>query len=157
MGGRCERENMLGALRPTLIPQRLGGAVNTALIRCASTAPHSKGPNFFQVCQLLPEYGLGRKLRRCTWEDNSFWTVTRLKPSSDGEHGKAWGQLTWRGVPEEKPRRINGVLKRPWKHIATDEELSVKMKADQFQASLAAELAKLEPVDNDETASEGDA
>jgi len=81
----------------------------------------AKRRNLFDIIRVLPRQGLGQKVSRKTWEDNSFWTIERVKISLDGRHGKAHGLLTWRGTPAEKPTRINGPLKHVWRSIPESE------------------------------------
>lgn len=80
--------------------------------------------NLLQVTKQLPSRGLGTKLQRIKWKDDSYWTVTAVKPSIDGGHGSASGILTWKGkTKSERPERINGVLKKVWRHIGTEQKL----------------------------------
>ncbi|EIE24151.1 hypothetical protein COCSUDRAFT_53242 [Coccomyxa subellipsoidea C-169] len=72
--------------------------------------------NLYEVASNLQKHGIGHKVQRTTWKEDSFWTITGMKPSLDGKHGKAFGILTWRGRKEsEEPRRVNGTLKRVWR------------------------------------------
>ncbi|KAL3148478.1 hypothetical protein ABBQ38_013920 [Trebouxia sp. C0009 RCD-2024] len=74
--------------------------------------------SLLQVTKKLPRRGVGTKLQRLSWKEDSFWTLTAVKPSIDGNHGVASGVLTWKGdVQSEKPKRINGVLKKVWRHM----------------------------------------
>jgi hypothetical protein len=83
--------------------------------------------NFIEVTRSLPKHGIGAKLRRTTWGEDSFWQVTAVKPHEDGVHGKASGILTWKGVQQsEKPRRVNGVLKKIW--ILADDSANPELK-----------------------------
>jgi Mitochondrial 28S ribosomal protein S34 len=33
----------------------------------------------YEVLSSLPKHGVGTKITRSTWQDNSFWTVTQIK------------------------------------------------------------------------------
>ncbi|KAK9906607.1 hypothetical protein WJX75_004872 [Coccomyxa subellipsoidea] len=80
----------------------------------ASTILSAK--NLYEVASKWQKHGIGQKLQRTTWKEDSFWTITGMKPSLDGKHGKAFGVLTWRGRKEsEEPRRVNGTLKKIWR------------------------------------------
>lgn len=80
--------------------------------------------SLLQVTRKLPNRGLGTKLQRIKWKDDSYWTITAVKPSIDGDHGAASGILTWKGQPQsEQPKRINGVLKKVWKHMEIEEKM----------------------------------
>ena len=84
----------------------------------------------FDVASKLPSRGVGQRISRKTWEDNSFWTVERVQVKlvayylwhsilvrilcrfsqtmvlltmQDGRHGKAYGVLTWRGESQQLP------------------------------------------------------
>jgi hypothetical protein len=54
--------------------------------------------------------GIGMKVWRKTWPENSYFIVTRVN-YKNMRVGDAWGMLTWKGVKEEKPRKIRGALK----------------------------------------------
>lgn len=99
----------------------------------------------YEVLSKLPQHGVGSKISRVTWMDNSFWTVTEVKmglvrlisrpsifsivqgsitsnhsPLQNGKTGESYGILTWRGNQKnEKPTRINGSLKKLWRQLAT--------------------------------------
>jgi len=81
----------------------------------------AKRRNLFDVIRVLPRQGLGQKVSRKSWQDNSYWTIERVKISLDGRHGKAHGLLTWRGTTAEKPTKINGVLKNLWRALPGSE------------------------------------
>lgn len=80
----------------------------------------AKRRNLFDIIRILPKQGLGQKVSRTTWEDNSFWTIERVRISLDGRHGKAHGLLTWRGEEAERPTRINGGLKHVWRPLGEE-------------------------------------
>ncbi|KAK9831402.1 hypothetical protein WJX81_001497 [Elliptochloris bilobata] len=72
--------------------------------------------NLFEVVQTLRARGVGRQLQRCTWQEDSFWTLTAIQPALDQKHGTAWGVLTWKGgQQQEQPVMIRGSLKRVWR------------------------------------------
>ena len=78
-----------------------------------------------QVTKKLANRGIGTKLQRRTWKEDSYWTITAVKPSivsrqqasflhcgttqkpihvlQDGEHGVASGVLTWKGTHGQQP------------------------------------------------------
>lgn len=57
--------------------------------------------------------------------------------SKDQNHGKAFGQLVWRGRPKEKIKQIGAALKKEWRLLETP-------NYKHFTAS-AEDLAKLIP------------
>lgn len=80
--------------------------------------------NLLQVTKKLQLRGVGARLQRVAWKEDSYWTLTAVKPSIDGDHGVASGVLTWRGaVQSENPKRINGVLKKVWRHMQPSKRL----------------------------------
>ena len=54
------------------------------------------------------------------------------------------------GVEEEGPRQIRGVLKRPWKQVASEEEMSAQTAAAAFNSKIAEELAAAMPIDQED-------
>ncbi|CAK0753148.1 hypothetical protein CVIRNUC_002199 [Coccomyxa viridis] len=77
--------------------------------------------NLFEVARRLQKDGLGQNLQRTSWPDDSFWTITAIKPSLDGKHGDASGIFTWKGTQQHAlPRRVRGVLKRVWKTVPAE-------------------------------------
>merc|ERR1711865_208482 len=74
--------------------------------------------NLFELCRLLPNYGVGFKLKRNSWKaEDCYWTLSKTAPTMDGRHGKAYGKLTWKGVEQPTEKKIRGVLKRPWSYV----------------------------------------
>ncbi len=88
-------------------------------------ATHACGGAVYEVAQALRLRGVGRQVQRCSWKEDSFWTLTAIQPSlvcflslfllvsysnlvsrppsdiilrQDNKHGSAWGLLTWKGV-----------------------------------------------------------
>eukprot|EP00879_Flechtneria_rotunda_P004047 GHRR01004290.1.p1 GENE.GHRR01004290.1~~GHRR01004290.1.p1 ORF type:complete len:134 (+),score=52.06 GHRR01004290.1:211-612(+) len=104
--------------------------------------------NLLDVVTHLPKLGVGSRVARKAWEPygDSYWEVTAVKPKSDdGSVGKVWGVLTWRGVKEERPRKINGRAKKVWRWIPTEQELAMYqplVKELQRQQHLQRNLAK---------------
>jgi len=86
--------------------------------------PKPKSPNFFDLAFQYIDFGVGKQFRRILWDNpNNYWTITRVKITnltSNRKRGSAWGILTWKGVPEDKERKITGVLKRQWKFAKPD-------------------------------------
>eukprot|EP00884_Botryococcus_braunii_P013683 jgi/Botrbrau1/22315/Bobra.0863s0001.1 len=50
------------------------------------------GRNLFEVVRNLPFRGVGSRVKRSRWSEDSFWEITAVKPSLDELHGKAWGK-----------------------------------------------------------------
>lgn len=46
---------------------------------------------------------MGRRVYQTRWEQKQiydcFWLVTRARFKCEGQHGKAWGKLHWKGKP----------------------------------------------------------
>ncbi|CAK4660627.1 hypothetical protein LEN26_017326 [Aphanomyces euteiches] len=83
--------------------------------------------NLFQTICGKRNFGVGQKVTRAIWDrfetaaENpgpSFIEITRVVPSPDLKHGKAYGIKTFRGVSEGKERRVDGPLKKDWRIIA---------------------------------------
>merc|ERR1712166_1701355 len=50
--------------------------------------------NLFELCRLLPNYGVGFKLKRNSWKaEDCYWTLSKTAPSMDGRHGKAYNGM----------------------------------------------------------------
>ncbi|KAL6774359.1 MRPS34 [Auxenochlorella protothecoides x Auxenochlorella symbiontica] len=74
--------------------------------------------NGFEVLSKLPHHGVGSKLARTTWKEGTHYSITSIKLSQDGAHGKAFGVLSWNGqVSDERPLRISGLLKKEWRAV----------------------------------------
>jgi len=69
--------------------------------------------------------GFGLKFYRKLWNrypEPCYWTITRFKPSQHGHRPRAWGIFTWRGVSEDRPRKIPGSHKREWRFFREIQE-----------------------------------
>lgn len=72
----------------------------------------------YEVLGKLPRHGVGARIQRNTWYEDSFWDVVDVKIDMSGKTGKAYGMLTWKGKQvHEEPIRIPGSLKKVWKAI----------------------------------------
>jgi hypothetical protein len=55
----------------------------------------------YQTLSRLPRDGVGAHVFQTRWQskgiEGCYWEVTRVKLKNEGNHGKAWGKLIWRG------------------------------------------------------------
>ncbi|KAF8803794.1 hypothetical protein BYT27DRAFT_7225732 [Phlegmacium glaucopus] len=79
-----------------------------------------KTKNLYQILSRTPTGGVGTEVHQVRWSEkhisDSYWVITRSKFKCEGNHGKAWGRLYWKGVlvsPREE--LIRGALKFAWK------------------------------------------
>ncbi|KIY45868.1 hypothetical protein FISHEDRAFT_30124, partial [Fistulina hepatica ATCC 64428] len=75
--------------------------------------------NLYAVISRTPSGGVGKKFHQLRWSKkgikDSYWVVTKSKFKCEGNHGKAWGQLYWKGkLVTPQPTRIPGSLKYVW-------------------------------------------
>ena len=60
-----------------------------------------KSGTLYQVLSGLPKDGVGLKVSQSRWGkkgiSDSYWEITRVRLKDEGNHGKAWGKLVWRG------------------------------------------------------------
>lgn len=78
----------------------------------------------YEVLGKLPRHGVGSRIQRKTWLEDSFWDIAEVRVDVSGKTGKAYGMLTWRGEQvHEKPIRIPGTLKKVWRPMTTPEEM----------------------------------
>jgi small subunit ribosomal protein S34 len=56
--------------------------------------------NLYQVLSRTPS-AVGKEMHQIRWSEkhisDSYWRVTRTQFKCNGTHGKAWGQLYWKG------------------------------------------------------------
>ncbi|KAJ7688437.1 hypothetical protein B0H17DRAFT_1012681 [Mycena rosella] len=75
--------------------------------------------NLYQVLSRTPN-AVGKEVHQIRWSEkhisDSFWRVTRARFKCNGTHGKAWGQLYWKGqlVTTGRDEPIRGALKYKW-------------------------------------------
>mmetsp|Transcript_25178 Transcript_25178/g.25387 ORF Transcript_25178/g.25387 Transcript_25178/m.25387 type:complete len:123 (+) Transcript_25178:71-439(+) len=71
--------------------------------------------NLFRIVNGLRYFGVGCKLVRNTFTyPDTYWIVTRVKLSTDQNHGRAWGRLVWRGRPKPYIQKIGPARKKGW-------------------------------------------
>ncbi|KAK7061463.1 hypothetical protein R3P38DRAFT_2829668 [Favolaschia claudopus] len=76
--------------------------------------------NLYQVLSRTPN-AVGKEVHQIRWSrkhiSDSFWRITRAQFKCNGDHGKAWGQLYWKGklVTEGREELIRGGLKYKWR------------------------------------------
>lgn len=80
-----------------------------------SQLPPSLSPlpgNLYEVLARFPRDGVGQRVYQTRWGakgiEGSYWEVTRTSLKCEGQHGKAWGVLVWKG--EHKSRCVHAGL-----------------------------------------------
>ena len=62
----------------------------------------SQTGNLYRILSRTPTGGVGTEVHQLRWSEkqisNSYWVITRSKFKCGGNHGKAWGQLYWKGL-----------------------------------------------------------
>ena len=62
----------------------------------------TRSGNLYQVLSRHPRDGVGMTVSQTRWGQkgigNSYWLVTRTKLKLEGQYGKAWGKLYWKGT-----------------------------------------------------------
>jgi len=57
--------------------------------------------SLYQVLSVLPQDGVGTKVTQSRWEkkgiQDSYWEITRVRLRNEGQNGKVWGRLVWKG------------------------------------------------------------
>ena len=98
----------------------------TFIRRCTSEAAASSGwkrtkPNLYELCGLLPRYGVGAKLYRKSWLRNGYdpkdhhILVTKTELGGGDRRRQAWGVKYWKGAATTFwPTRVRSPLKREW-------------------------------------------
>ena len=58
--------------------------------------------SLYQVLSRTPSGGVGTEVHQTRWSQkqisDSYWVITRSKFKDEGQHGKAWGKLYWKGT-----------------------------------------------------------
>lgn len=83
----------------------MASTVQTALRKLLpSKLPPSLSPHpgsLYEVLSRYPQDGVGQRVYQTRWGakgiEGSYWEVTRTKLKAEGQHGKAWGVLVWKG------------------------------------------------------------
>ncbi|KAH7916674.1 hypothetical protein BJ138DRAFT_1074553 [Hygrophoropsis aurantiaca] len=75
--------------------------------------------NLYQILSRTGKDGVGQRVHQIRWTDkgirSSYWLVTKSQLKLEGNHGKAWGKLYWKGkLVSDRPERIPGSLKYKW-------------------------------------------
>lgn len=127
--GRQLRSPRWAGARAPAPPQLLTGASRwSSSNAAAAAAPKEPQRNLFELASELPNYGVGAKVYRSSWAANGYepsdyhWTVTKVVLKDKGvdkqlKRGDAWGVLRWKGVLEDRVRRIRTPLKKEWCHL----------------------------------------
>ena len=70
----------------------------------------------------MPRHGVGSRLQKNTWQEDSYWEVVKVQMDLSGAAGKSYGLLTWRGAKvHDAPRRIPGTRKKVWRSWSSGE------------------------------------
>lgn len=108
----------------------------------------------YEILSKLPRHGVGVRVQRKAWKEDSFWDVVETKMHLSGKSGKAYGKLTWRGSEmHNEPKRMNGTLKKVWRLVPQMAEES-KEWPSLPQDNLDSLLQKGEGSKQDDTVSE---
>ncbi|KIM25620.1 hypothetical protein M408DRAFT_331149 [Serendipita vermifera MAFF 305830] len=88
----------------------------------ATTTIFPHPTTLYRTLSRLPKDGVGARVAQRRWTakgiEGSYWEVTKIRLKPDGQHGKAWGRLVWKGKaisPQEE--RIRGGLKYNWRVV----------------------------------------
>ena len=77
-------------------------AVRGALTKNLPPGLSEKSGNLYEVLSRQPKDGVGSTVFQTRWTGKgivgSHWEVTRARIKGEGDHGKAWGYLTWKGA-----------------------------------------------------------
>lgn len=61
----------------------------------------SRVGNLYTVLARYPQDGVGQKVHQMRWGYkgiyDSYWLITKSRLKIGGTHGRAWGQLYWKG------------------------------------------------------------
>jgi len=72
--------------------------------------------SLYKTLSRLPRNGVGAKIIETRWAQKNFkdcyWVVSRSHLKLDGAHGKAYGQLHWRGTCAPEPISVTYGLRR---------------------------------------------
>ncbi|EKM59443.1 uncharacterized protein PHACADRAFT_249939 [Phanerochaete carnosa HHB-10118-sp] len=84
----------------------------------------SRSGSLYSVLSRYPKDGVGQHVHQIRWNTkgiaDSYWLITRTKLKLEGQHGKVWGKLVWRGKTINiREVRIPGGLKYDWKQGAS--------------------------------------
>lgn len=75
--------------------------LNSFLPTTPSPSLDTRAANLYQVLSRHPHDGVGMKVHQTRWGNKgigeSYWVVTRANLKLEGQHGKAWGKLFWKG------------------------------------------------------------
>ncbi|KII95892.1 hypothetical protein PLICRDRAFT_48818 [Plicaturopsis crispa FD-325 SS-3] len=101
--------------------QNVANALQHLLPSKSSLPPSlsNKPGNLYQILSRNPASVAGRHVHQTRWSqkgiEGCYWKVTKAQFKCEGKHGKAWGQLYWRGkLISEREERIRGALKYEW-------------------------------------------
>lgn len=94
----------------------------------------SRSGSLYSVLARYPKDGVGQRVHQTRWSmkgiSDSYWLVTRTKLKLEGQHGKAWGKLVWKGKPiSQREELIPGGLKYTWKQGASRGKPQAAIKA----------------------------
>ncbi|KAF9008778.1 hypothetical protein BDQ17DRAFT_1206195, partial [Cyathus striatus] len=94
-------------------------AIKSLLPKDLPPSLNSRPGTLYEILSRRPDGGVGRKVHQTRWSgkqiEGSYWLITSTKFKDAGKHGKAWGQLYWKGkLVNSGPTRISGGLKYRW-------------------------------------------
>jgi hypothetical protein len=107
-------------------------------------AVRREGKKLYQIVYALRDFGIGRKVTRTIWRKSpdgsitSYWTVTKVKPYRDLRRIRAWGVLTWQGVPSNRETKIRRVLKKQW--VLLGKDFNIESKGVKQQECIESEI-----------------
>ncbi|KIP09191.1 hypothetical protein PHLGIDRAFT_103185 [Phlebiopsis gigantea 11061_1 CR5-6] len=102
------------------MPPNLNSALKKLLPSKLPPTLSTRPGTLYQVLSRFPNDGVGQRVHQTRWSvkdiGNSYWEVTRTQLKLEGQHGKAWGKLIWKGRPATgREERIRGGLKYTWR------------------------------------------
>ncbi|KAE9405945.1 hypothetical protein BT96DRAFT_852172, partial [Gymnopus androsaceus JB14] len=111
--------SILRAATASAAPENLGQSIQRLLPTKLPPSLASHPGNLYRILSRTPSGGVGKRVYQLRWSeknlDECYWVVTKAVFKDEGKHGRAWGNLYWRGkLVQERPMRIRGALKYTW-------------------------------------------
>jgi hypothetical protein len=132
--------------RSSASPPDLPPAPPPPLAAAAHRRAASLPPAAYEVLGALPAHGVGARLSRTSWKDDSFYEITEAAIRQSGRGGAAWGVLTWRGARAgEAPTRIRGASKPLWRALGGGDAAAAATWPSLAAAALRSEAAAAAP------------
>lgn len=99
-----------------------------------SVAPLVESKALFTCISGLRYFGVGSRVTRNIYKfPETYYIITKVSPTPDQQHGRAWGVMVWKGIRKEKVERLGASQKKEWQLVGVPDYSKLAGSVPEFE------------------------